>query len=171
MDGARRLVLAAMIILLVVGVSILVLMDGARRRDNYGGRFHFVAVSILVLMDGARRPRHGSLLTTCLPSFNPCFDGWGSPTQAYCFPAGKATSFNPCFDGWGSPTMVIDEAYASGKPVSILVLMDGARRLVDAVLHWRDTQIVSILVLMDGARRPCLPFSCMILAFSFQSLF
>jgi len=61
-------------------------------------------------------------------------------------------SFNPCFDGWGSPTPQGQSGFDHPCFVSILVLMDGARRQNPAAqktLHCA----VSILVLMDGARR------------------
>jgi len=38
------------------------------------------------------------------------------------------TSFNPCFDGWGSPTVYRKIDALRFIRVSILVLMDGARR-------------------------------------------
>jgi len=37
-------------------------------------------------------------------------------------------SFNPCFDGWGSPTSLLIRMQKRLRRVSILVLMDGARR-------------------------------------------
>jgi len=61
-------------------------------------------VSILVLMDGARRHNNFTGIDTAIYCFNPCFDGWGSPT--------RNTQADLCMDG----------------RVSILVLMDGARR-------------------------------------------
>jgi len=64
----------------------------------------FRRVSILVLMDGARRPWLPGTATTPNRGFNPCFDGWGSPTAAVVGPAKRTRRFNPCFDGWGSPT-------------------------------------------------------------------
>jgi len=39
-----------------------------------------------------------------------------------------AQRFNPCFDGWGSPTGPRGGRGALRPRVSILVLMDGARR-------------------------------------------
>jgi len=116
-------------------------------------------VSILVLMDGARRLVNGLFAFYKPLGFNPCFDGWGSPTvvataTAYyavhvsilvlmdgarrlvlSIPRGglRMTRFNPCFDGWGSPTLpkIMDEFGGCG--VSILVLMDGARRRIEFI--------------------------------------
>jgi len=62
--------------------------------------------------------------------FNPCFDGWGSPTSIKSSQFLAAISFNPCFDGWGSPTLYKTGTCKVGTCVSILVLMDGARRPV-----------------------------------------
>jgi len=89
-------------------VSILVLMDGARRPKRIDFIAASIFVSILVLMDGARRPWPVQIQMVSPVCFNPCFDGWGSPT-------GKTILF------------------LLGISVSILVLMDGARRLIVGV--------------------------------------
>jgi len=110
-------------------VSILVLMDGARRHRIVIYGLVGNLVSILVLMDGARRRLGIQHQASKWRSFNPCFDGWGSPTPGPAPPPGSA------------------------KGVSILVLMDGARRLSQSLPDSRPGKVVSILVLMDGARR------------------
>jgi len=62
-------------------------------------------VSILVLMDGARRLHDPKIQNYCSIGFNPCFDGWGSPTLVReKVLVREEVCFNPCFDGWGSPT-------------------------------------------------------------------
>jgi len=86
-------------------VSILVLMDGARRLGVRDGEMAYPRrVSILVLMDGARRPGAGEFCQENFSRFNPCFDGWGSPTFTRSICTCMNHRFNPCFDGWGSPT-------------------------------------------------------------------
>jgi len=49
-------------------------------------------------------------------------------------------SFNPCFDGWGSPTFYCLVSLAQERHVSILVLMDGARRHA-RISQARDTAL------------------------------
>jgi len=112
-----------------VEVSILVLMDGARRPVAPTPRSAPTPVSILVLMDGARRPSTTRRYRASTYSFNPCFDGWGSPTDLIRGESSVASlGFNPCFDGWGSPTLQLALVLTTPNSVSILVLMDGARR-------------------------------------------
>jgi len=54
-------------------------------------------VSILVLMDGARRQlmRDGSTANNMC--FNPCFDGWGSPTRLFVVGKAVASVFQSLF--------------------------------------------------------------------------
>jgi len=102
---------------------------GLADRSSFWSDWNRIDVSILVLMDGARRQWKPPKSEHHVDSFNPCFDGWGSPTSLYgrrrdAFPqvsilvlmdgARRHTTsseyvrthcgFNPCFDGWGSPT-------------------------------------------------------------------
>ncbi len=109
-------------------VSILVLMEGAHRQCKAQAWNAFIGVSILVLMEGAHRQSMRS---------GACASG---------------LSFNPCFDGRGSPTICLFLAKESLTQVSILVLMEGAHRPFDYGPQGRLFR-VSILVLMEGAHR------------------
>jgi len=55
-------------------------MDGARRQIYQRSTLYGRLVSILVLMDGARRQWTDVCFAAGQRCFNPCFDGWGSPT-------------------------------------------------------------------------------------------
>src|SRR6185437_5186150 len=140
-------------------VSILVLLDAARRLLSSHARDRRAHVSILVLLDAARRPRSRFLRIWNNVGFRSLF--------SWMQHVGCSTSATAAlWDG------------ERGVPVSILVLLDAARRQVagsnpacpaaasfdpcspgcstSAALHGPDhaaSHQVSILVLLDAARR------------------
>jgi len=54
-------------------------------------------VSILVLMDGARRHLRLQLRRMHIQGFNPCFDGWGSPTEFGVVSSSASCKFQSLF--------------------------------------------------------------------------
>ena len=128
-----------------------------------------IGVSILVLMDGAREAARLRHFLQNRRGFNPCFDGWCSGRYTDDHSQNTEASFNPCFDGWcsGRKKRILD---GPDGGVSILVLMDGAREDPTANAKFPPLP-VSILVLMDGAREESWLAGWGNYAAMFQSLF
>ena len=143
-------------------------------------KYVFSRVSILVLMDFILRHLAGGVNAFGHTSFNPCFNGFHSPTVTVlpfialklvmcfnpCFngfhsPTISAPSkqvapnlrFNPCFNGFHSPTRPHRYNCVIKHQVSILVLMDFILRQALEIRCGRLPS-VSILVLMDFILRP-----------------
>ncbi len=103
-------------------------------------------------MEGAHRPGILIFCNSIVKSFNPCFDGRGSPTFSPRRDLHAAECFNPCFDGRGSPTHRTF-AHADVR-FCFNPCFDGrGSPTAGGLQNKRSLCLVSILVLMEGAHR------------------
>ncbi len=83
-------------------VSILVIVDIARKVIRYKIRSQGDTVSILVIVDIARKATIHFNPAVILYCFNPCYCGYSSKSELIATQKQATRSFNPCYCGYSS---------------------------------------------------------------------